>query len=268
MVTRISKTFNELKLESQTGLITYLTAGFPNQDLCLEIINELSKSGSDLIEIGMPFSDPMAEGPIIQNSSKLSLDNGHTMELTFELINKFRKNNTKTPIILMGYYNPIYQYGNENFISRCLNDGVDGLIVVDLPPEHDSELCDLTTEIDLDFIRLATPTTNKKRLNTVLNKSSGFLYYVSVMGITGTKEPDLELLKKQVINLRKETDIPIGVGFGIKRPDQAKKISEFSDAIVVGSSLIEKIMINYKNNNEDDVLLEISEYIKSLKAVI
>ena len=168
----------------------------------------------------------------------------------------------------MGYYNPIYQYGNENFISRCLNDGVDGLIVVDLPPAHDSELCDLTTEIDLDFIRLATPTTDKKRLNTVLNKSSGFLYYVSVMGITGTKEPDLELLKKQVINLRKETDIPIGVGFGIKRPDQAKKISEFSDAIVVGSSLIEKIIINYKNNNEDDVLLEISEYIKSLKAVI
>ena len=268
MVTRISKTFNELKLESQTGLITYLTAGFPNQDLCLKIINELSKSGSDLIEIGMPFSDPMAEGPIIQNSSKLSLDNGHTMELTFELINKFRKNNTKTPIILMGYYNPIYQYGNENFISRCLNDGVDGLIVVDLPPEHDSELCDLTTEIDLDFIRLATPTTDKKRLNTVLNKSSGFLYYVSVMGITGTKEPDLELLKKQVINLRKATDIPIGVGFGIKRPDQAKKISEFSDAIVVGSSLIEKIINNYKNNNEDDVLLEISEYIKSLKAVI
>jgi len=152
MVTRISKTFNELKLESQTGLITYLTAGFPNQNLCLEIINELSKSGSDLIEIGMPFSDPMAEGPIIQSSSKISLDNGHTMELTFDLIKNFRKKNIQTPIILMGYYNPIYQYGNENFINRCLSVGVDGLIVVDLPPEHDSELCDLTLESDIDFI--------------------------------------------------------------------------------------------------------------------
>ena len=268
MVTRISKTFNELKLESQTGLITYLTAGFPNQDLCLEIMNELSKSGSDLIEIGMPFSEPMAEGPIIQHSSILSLDNGHTMELTFELINKFRENNTKTPIILMGYYNPIYQYGNESFIKRCLDYGVDGLIVVDLPPEHDTELCDLTIDIDLDFIRLATPTTDKKRLNIVLNKSSGFLYYVSIMGITGTKEPDLDILKEQVIKLKKETDIPIGVGFGIKRPDQAQKIAEFSDAIVVGSSLIEKIMGNYQNNKEDLVLSEVSEYIKSLKAAI
>ena len=168
----------------------------------------------------------------------------------------------------MGYYNPIYQYGNENFINRCLSVGVDGLIVVDLPPEHDSELCDLTLESDIDFIRLATPTTDKKRLKTVLKNSSGFLYYVSVMGITGTKEPDLELLKKQVTNLKKETDIPIGIGFGIKRPDQARKISEFSDAIVVGSSLIENIMDNYKNNNEDDVLLKVSEYIKSLKAAI
>ena len=168
----------------------------------------------------------------------------------------------------MGYYNPIYRYGNESFIKRCLDDGVDGLIVVDLPPEHDSELCDLTTDIDLDFIRLATPTTDQKRLNVVLNKSSGFLYYVSIMGITGTKEPNLEILKEQVIKLKKETDIPIGVGFGIKRPDQAQKIAEFSDAIVVGSSLIEKIMGNYQNNKENLVLSEVSEYIKSLKAVI
>ena len=268
MATRILRTFDELKSNSQTGLITYLTAGFPNQDLCLDIINELSKSGSDLIEIGMPFSDPMAEGPIIQQSSKIALDNGHTMELTFDLIKKFRSKNSQTPIILMGYYNPIYQYGNESFVKRCLDYGVDGLIVVDLPPEHDSELCDLTIDIDLDFIRLATPTTDKKRLNIVLNKSSGFLYYVSIMGITGTKEPNLDILKEQIIKLKKETDIPIGVGFGIKRPDQAKMISEFSDAIVVGSSLIEKIMGNYQDNKENLVLSEVSEYIKSLKAVI
>ena len=168
----------------------------------------------------------------------------------------------------MGYYNPIYQYGNENFIKKCLDIGVDGLIVVDLPPEHDSELCDLTIDIDLDFIRLATPTTDQERLNIVLNKSSGFLYYVSIMGITGTKEPNLDILKEQVTKLKKETDIPIGVGFGIKRPDQAQKISQFSDAIVVGSFLIEKIMLNYKNTKEDIVLSEVSEYIKSLKAVI
>ena len=145
---------------------------------------------------------------------------------------------------------------------------MDGLIVVDLPPEHDSELCDLTIDIDLDFIRLATPTTDQKRLNIVLNKSSGFLYYVSIMGITGTKEPNLDILKKQINKLKKETDIPIGVGFGIKRPDQAQKISKFSDAIVVGSSLIEKIIGKYKNNREDIVLSEVSEYIKSLKAAI
>ena len=149
-----------------------------------------------------------------------------------------------------------------------LDYGVDGLIVVDLPPEHDLELCDLTIDIDLDFIRLATPTTDQKRLNIVLNKSSGFLYYVSIMGITGTKEPNLDILKEQIIELKKETNIPIAVGFGIKRSDQAQKISEFSDAIVVGSSLIEKIMGNYQNNKEDLVLSEISEYIKSLKAVI
>ena len=266
MVSRISAVFDELK--SKSGLITYITAGFPTQNICHKIMNELSLSGSDILELGMPFSDPMADGPIIQKSSKISLENGHTMEKTFDLVKNFRENNNKTPLVLMGYYNPIYQYGNENFIKRCLDDGVDGLIVVDLPPEHDSELCDLTIDIDLDFIRLATPTTDKKRLNIVLNKSSGFLYYVSIMGITGTKEPNLDILKEQIIKLKKETDIPIGVGFGIKRPDQAQKISEFSDAIVVGSSLIEKIMGNYQNNKEDLVLSEVSEYIKSLKAVI
>ena len=264
MSDRIKKLFKDNKKK----LITFTTGGDPNLKTSIKIIDIILKNKIDMIEIGMPFSDPMAEGPIIQESSKIALDNGHTMELTFDLIKKFRSKNSQTPIILMGYYNPIYQYGNENFIKRCLDDGVDGLIVVDLPPEHDSELCDLTIDIDLDFIRLATPTTDKKRLNIVLNKSSGFLYYVSIMGITGTKEPDLDILKEQVIKLKKETDIPIGVGFGIKRPDQAKMISEFSDAIVVGSSLIEKIMGNYQNNKEDLVLSEVSEYIKSLKAVI
>ena len=267
-MSRIKKTFDRLNKDNKKALGIFVTAGDPDFETSLKLITNLPDSGVDFIEIGMPFSDPMAEGPIIQQSSKLALDNGHTMELTFDLIKKFRNKNSQTPIILMGYYNPIYQYGNENFIKRCLDDGVDGLIVVDLPPEHDSELCDLTIDIDLDFIRLATPTTNKKRLNIVLNKSSGFLYYVSIMGITGTKEPDLDILKEQVIKLKKETDIPIGVGFGIKRPDQAQKISEFSDAIVVGSSLIEKIMGNYQNNKENLVLSEVSEYIKSLKAVI
>ena len=267
-MSRIEAKFADLKSKKESAFVTFLMAGDPTIKESHTIFKKLPKLGVDIIEIGMPFTDPMADGILIQKAGQRSLSNETNLNNIFDLVREIRKQDNKIPIILMGYYNPIYQYGNENFISRCLNDGVDGLIVVDLPPEHDSELCDLTTEIDLDFIRLATPTTDKKRLNTVLNKSSGFLYYVSVMGITGTKEPDLELLKKQVINLRKETDIPIGVGFGIKRPDQAKKISEFSDAIVVGSSLIEKIMINYKNNNEDDVLLEISEYIKSLKAVI
>lgn len=266
MVSRISSIFENL--QSKSGLITYVTAGFPTHNICQKIINELSLSGSDILELGMPFSDPMADGPIIQKSSKIALENGHTMEKTFDLVKGFRKNNSKTPLVLMGYYNPIYQYGNDKFLKKCTDYGVDGLIIVDLPPEHDDEICDLTINLNIDFIRIATPTTNENRLKRVLNKSSGFLYYVSIMGITGTKEPDLELLKNQVDNLKLSTEIPIAVGFGIKTPDQAKKISEFSDAIVIGSALIEKILDNYKDNNEEVLIKEAKRYIERIKSVM
>ena len=266
MVSRISAVFDELK--SKTGLITYITAGFPTQNICHKIMNELSLSGSDILELGMPFSDPMADGPIIQKSSKISLENGHTMEKTFDLVKNFRENNDKTPLVLMGYYNPIYQYGNDKFLKRCDDYGVDGLIIVDLPPEHDNELCDLMINSNIDFIRLVTPTTNENRLKKVLNKGSGFLYYVSITGITGTKEPDLELLKKQIDNLKLSTEIPIAVGFGIKTSDQAKKISEFSDAIVIGSALIENIMESYKNNDEEGLVKEVRSYIERIKSAM
>ena len=216
----------------------------------------------------MPFSDPMADGPIIQKSSKISLENGHTMEKTFDLVKNFRKKNDKTPLVLMGYYNPIYQYGNDKFLKRCNDYGVDGLIIVDLPPEHDNELCDLMINSNIDFIRLVTPTTNENRLKKVLNKGSGFLYYVSITGITGTKEPDLELLKKQIDNLKLSTEIPIAVGFGIKTSDQAKKISEFSDALVIGSALIENIMESYKNNDEEGLVKEVRSYIERIKSAM
>jgi len=266
MASRISSIFEEL--QSKSALITYVTAGFPTQNICQRIINELSISGSDILELGMPFSDPMADGPIIQKSSKIALENGHTMEKTFDLVRDFRKSNDKTPLVLMGYYNPIYQYGNDKFLKKCNDVGVDGLIIVDLPPEHDDELCDLTINLDIDFIRLATPTTNENRLKRVLNKSSGFLYYVSIMGITGTKEPDLKLLKKQVDDIKLFTEIPIAVGFGVKTPDQAKKISEFSDAVVIGSALIENIMNNYKENNEGFLIEEAQKYIRRIKSAM
>ena len=262
MATRILRTFDELKSNSQTGLITYLTAGFPNQDLCLDIINELSKSGSDLIEIGMPFSDPMAEGPIIQQSSKIALDNGHTMELTFDLIKKFRTKNSQTPIILMGYYNPIHYYGNLKFIKKAVLSGIDGLIIVDLPMEEDEEFYNLSYKNNLPLIRLVTPTTDEERLKKILKNANGFVYYVSVTGITGTKSASVNDVKNKIKVIKKITNLPVIAGFGIKNSVDAKKMSSISDGIVIGSSLVNKIEEVYKKKNG---LNEIFKFLKSFK---
>ena len=269
MSSRVSELFKDLRKANKTALITYITAGFPNQNLCQDILNQMAESGSDIIELGMPFSDPMADGPIIQESSKLVLDNNHTMRMTFDLVERFRKKNSKTPIILMGYYNPIYQFGSEEFLNECKKYNIDGLIIVDLPPEHDDELCDLAINLGIDFIRMVTPTTNKNRLKMVLDKSSGFLYYVSVMGITGTKRPDLEILENQVKDLKKSTELPVAVGFGIKESNQARKISKFSDAIVIGTAFIEIIMQSYKNNeNNNSIIGKASDYIRNIKSAL
>ena len=238
---RIEKTFNELQSKKEKGLITFVTAGDPDYDTSLKIIKKLPKAGADFIEIGMPFTDPMADGVAIQASYLRALKSGQTLAKTLSMVKEFRKTDKKTPIILMGYFNPIYNYGIDNFVLNSKKVGVDGLIVVDLPPEADKELCKPALKNNIDFIRLATPITDAKRLKILLKNSSGFLYYISVLGITGTKKPNLKSIRLAIEKIRKNTTIPIAVGFGIRTPEQAAKIVNYSDAVVVGSAIVEKI---------------------------
>lgn len=254
---RIEKTFNELQSKKEKGLITFVTAGDPDYDTSLKIIKKLPKAGADFIEIGMPFTDPMADGVAIQASYLRALKSGQTLAKTLSMVKEFRKIDKKTPIILMGYFNPIYNYGIDNFVLNSKKAGVDGLIVVDLPPEADKELCKPALKNNIDFIRLATPITDAKRLKILLKNSSGFLYYISVLGITGTKKPNLKSIRLAIEKIRKNTTIPIAVGFGIRTPEQAAKIVNYSDAVVVGSAIVEKIgeavllSKNYKKNAID-----------------
>ena len=228
-------------LNKSKKLVTFITGGDPNYKNSLKIINQLAESGSDIIEIGMPFSDPMADGPLIQASGLRALSGGQTMVRTLELVRKFRLNDAETPIILMGYYNPIYSYGVTEFLKDAVFSGVDGLIVVDLPPEEDPELCLPSQNGGLHFIRLATPTTDSRRLKSVLKNTSGFLYYVSITGITGSGSSSGQAIQTALQALRKYTDLPIAVGFGIKTPEQAAEIARHADAAVVGSALVERI---------------------------
>ena len=238
---RIKKRFELLKSSKEKGLITFVTAGDPDYNTSLSIIKSLPDAGADLIEIGMPFTDPMADGVGIQASYLRSLNSGQTLSKTLNIVNDFRKKDDTTPVILMGYFNPIYKYGINNFLRESKKVGVDGLIVVDLPPEADEELCQPARREGLDFIRLATPTTDKKRLSLLLKNSSGFLYYISVVGITGTKTPELHDIELATNNIREKTNLPIAVGFGIRSPDQAVNIAKYSDAVVVGSAIVDKI---------------------------
>ena len=265
-MSKIKKKFDNLKLENKKALIPFITAGFPNNNICQSIINKLPSMGADIIEIGMPFSDPMAEGPIIQTSSKLSIDMGHTMMKTFEIVKDFRRIDINTPIVLMGYYNPIYRFGRDKFLQNCRELGVDGLIIVDLPPEHDDELCINAKELGIDFVRLVTPTTNQERLKIILNNSSGFLYYVSITGITGTKKPEIGPLKESLDFVREFTHLPIAVGFGIKTPKQVSLINEFSDAVVVGSALVNTILNGLENDECDEFIInEALAFISNMK---
>ena len=238
---RIKKRFELLKSSKEKGLITFVTAGDPDYNTSLTIIKSLPDAGADLIEIGMPFTDPMADGVGIQASYLRSLNSGQTLSKTLNIVNDFRKKDDTTPVILMGYFNPIYKYGINNFLRESKKVGVDGLIVVDLPPEADEELCKPARRKGLDFIRLATPTTDKKRLSLLLKNSSGFLYYISIVGITGTKRPELHDIELATNNIREKTNLPIAVGFGIRSPDQAVNIAKYSDAVVVGSAIVDKI---------------------------
>lgn len=238
---RIQKRFSLLREEGRGGLITFVTAGDPDPTTSLALLKGLPDAGADLIELGMPFTDPMADGPAIQASSLRALSAGANMKQTLDMVQSFRSNDCETPIILMGYYNPIYIYGVDGFLIDAREAGVDGLIVVDLPPEEDEELCLPAIDAGLNFIRLATPTTDENRLRTVLDNTSGFIYYVSVMGITGTKVAPVDSVQEAVGKLRNQTALPIAVGFGIKTASQASVITGIADAAVVGSSIVTKI---------------------------
>ncbi|MFZ1105378.1 MAG: tryptophan synthase subunit alpha [Hyphomicrobiaceae bacterium] len=238
---RIDRRFAALKAQGRKGLVTFITAGDPDYAASREILLGLPAAGADIIELGMPFSDPMADGPAIQASSLRALKAGQTMPRTLELVRAFRAKDQDTPIVLMGYYNPIYIYPRERFLDDAMAAGVDGLIVVDLPPEADDELCLPARDRGLNFIRLATPTTDAKRLPAVLANTSGFLYYVSVTGITGSAAPEVKAVHSDVARIKKATPLPVAVGFGIKTPAQAKDIAAGADAVVVGSALVEAI---------------------------
>lgn len=242
--TRITRKFAALKAEGRAGLVTFLTAGDPTPELSEQIILEIAEAGADLIEIGMPFSDPMADGPAIQASSLRALKAGMTLPKTLDIVRSFRKRDDHTPIVLMGYYNPIYIYGVDRFLKDAKEAGVDGLIVVDLPPEEEGELCLPAIQAGINFIYLTAPTTDDARLPKVVRHASGFVYYVSITGITGTKSADAGDVAASVARIRKYTDLPVAVGFGIKTPDQAAAIARVSDAAVVGSALVGVIAEN------------------------
>ncbi len=247
-MSRIKKTFTELRKSNKKALGIFLTAGDPDFETSLNIFEQLPKNGVDFIEIGMPFSDPMADGPVIQLSSQRALKSGMTLEKCLTLVREFRKKNNHTPIILMGYYNPIYKYGKEKFVQKSVNFGVDGLIVVDLPPEEDNELYNYAEQHNLSFIRLITPTTQKERLGKILKNASGFVYYVSITGITGTQIPNLDEVSIKLQKLKTFTDLPVVIGFGIRSPEQARSMAEISDGIVVGSAVVDTIKSSLHNN--------------------
>lgn len=240
-MSRIDARFAALKSEGRPALITFLTAGDPDVKTSLEIIRALPAAGADIIELGMPFSDPMAEGIPIQLSNQRALAAGHTMDKTLQMVRDFRQDDNDTPIILMGYYNPIFFRGPEAFLDEAKLAGVDGLIIVDLPCEADDELCIPALKKGINFIRLATPTTDEKRLPAVLANTSGFVYYVSITGITGAAAPDADRVSKAVDRIKDHTDLPVVVGFGVKTPEQATEIGRNSDGVVVGSVLVEAV---------------------------
>jgi tryptophan synthase alpha chain len=240
-VTRIDDRFAKLKAEGKSAFVAFVMAGDPDYDASLELVKGLPAAGVDVIELGMPFTDPMADGPSIQLAGQRALDAGMTLDRVLEMVAAFREGDQETPIVLMGYYNPIYHMGVETFLARAKAAGVDGLIVVDLPPEEDDELCLPANAAGLNFIRLATPTTDDKRLPKVLTNTSGFLYYVSITGITGAAAASAADVGPEVARIKASTDLPVCVGFGIKTPETAEAIARVADGAVVGSAIVDRM---------------------------
>jgi tryptophan synthase alpha chain len=250
MATRIDRRFAELKTEGRAALVTFLTAGDPDPETSLALVRALPAAGADVIELGMPFTDPMADGPAIQLSSQRALKAGQTLKKTLELVRAFRGSDDTTPLVLMGYYNPIYIYGVDRFLRDAKSAGVDGLIIVDLPPEEDEELCLPALKAGLNFIRLATPTTDDKRLPAVLANTSGFVYYVSITGITGAATPDAGKVAAAVARIKRHTKLPVAVGFGVRTAEQAAGIASGADGVVVGSALVNVLKGSLDPNNK------------------
>jgi tryptophan synthase alpha chain len=241
VTTRIDARFAELRREGRSAFVSFVMAGDPDPATSLGIIKALPKAGADVIEIGMPFTDPMADGPSIQAAGLRALKAGMTLTKTLAMVGEFRKDDDATPLVLMGYYNPIYIYGVETFLRDAKAAGVDGLIIVDLPAEEDDELCLPALKAGLNFIRLATPTTDDKRLPAVLANTSGFVYYVSITGITGAAAADSKAVAEAVARIKRHTDLPVCVGFGIKTPDAAQAIAERANGAVVGTALVDAL---------------------------
>src|SRR5277367_4040774 len=244
MTTRIDVRFAELAKQDRSAFVTFLMAGDPDPATSLEIIKALPKAGADIIEIGMPFTDPMADGPAIQAAGLRALKAGMTLKKTLDLVRGFRAGDATTPLVLMGYYNPIYIYGVDQFLADAKSAGIDGLIIVDLPPEEDTELCLPAMKAGLNFIRLATPTTDDKRLPAVLANTSGFVYYVSITGITGSAAPDSAKVAEAVRRSKRHTKLPVCVGFGVRTAEQANALARSADGVVVGSALVEAVRNN------------------------
>jgi tryptophan synthase alpha chain len=241
VTTRIDARFAELARQGRSAFVTFLMAGDPDPKTSLDILKVLPKAGADIIEIGMPFTDPMADGPSIQAAGLRALKAGMTLKKTLEMVRGFRKDDDTTPLVLMGYYNPIYIYGVDKFLADAKTAGVDGLIIVDLPPEEDTELCLPAMKAGLNFIRLATPTTDDKRLPAVLANTSGFVYYVSITGITGSASADSTAVGEAVARIKRHTKLPVCVGFGIRTPDAARAIAENANGAVVGTALVDAL---------------------------
>ncbi|MDU9002274.1 tryptophan synthase subunit alpha [Sedimentitalea todarodis] len=256
-MTRIDAKFAELSAKSKKAFVAYVMAGDPDYDTSLEVVKGLPGAGVDVIELGLPFTDPMADGPTIQLAGQRALDAGMTLQRTLQLATEFRKGDDTTPIVLMGYYNPIYSRGVETFLQDAKAAGIDGLIVVDLPPEEDDELCLPAQKAGLNFIRLATPTTDDKRLPKVLQNTSGFVYYVSITGITGAAEAEAVDVGPEVARIKSQTDLPVIVGFGIKTPETSRAIARVADGAVVGSAIVAKI-------GDGEAVDDVLAFVKSL----
>ncbi|MCA3612809.1 MAG: tryptophan synthase subunit alpha [Methylobacterium sp.] len=270
MTSRIPARFAANAAKGRATFVTFITAGDPDPATSLAILKALPAAGADVIELGMPFSDPMADGPAIQWSSMRALKAGMTLSKTLQLVREFRAGNAETPIVLMGYYNPIYVYGVEKFLVDAKEAGVDGLIVVDLPPEEDAELCIPAIDAGLNFIRLATPTTDDKRLPAVLANTSGFVYYVSITGITGTATPDFSRVAGAVARIKRHTNLPVAVGFGVKAPEHASAIAEGADGVVVGSALVEAIRtsLDAEGKATEKTVSAVTDLVSSLSRAV